>query len=73
MIAEPVAMEQRPPEPQGKPVKAERQARRPAVGKGQQGGVRANPLGRPGAALPQLTGIAQVIGLALGSPEFQRR
>ena len=25
------------------------------------------------APLPQLTGIAQVIGLALGSPEFQRR
>jgi uncharacterized protein (DUF1800 family) len=30
-----------------------------------------NPFGRQGA--PQLTGIAQVIGLALGSPEFQRR
>lgn len=36
-------------------------------------GPRANPLGRPNAAPPQLTGIAQVIGLALGSPEFQRR
>jgi uncharacterized protein (DUF1800 family) len=32
-----------------------------------------NPLGRPGAQPPRLTGIAQVIGLALGSPEFQRR
>jgi hypothetical protein len=32
-----------------------------------------NPLGRPNGALPQLKGIAQVIGLALGSPEFQRR
>jgi uncharacterized protein (DUF1800 family) len=32
-----------------------------------------NALGRPGAPAPQLSGIAQVIGLALGSPEFQRR
>lgn len=32
-----------------------------------------NALGRPGTPLPQLTGIAQVVGLALGSPEFQRR
>lgn len=37
------------------------------------GAARANPLGRPGAPLPQLAGIAQVVGLALGSPEFQRR
>ena len=36
-------------------------------------GARQNPLGRPNGALPQLKGIAQVIGLALGSPEFQRR
>lgn len=36
-------------------------------------GARQNPLGRPNAPLPQLRGIAQVIGLALGSPEFQRR
>lgn len=36
-------------------------------------GMRQNPLGRPNGALPQLEGIAQVIGLALGSPEFQRR
>jgi uncharacterized protein (DUF1800 family) len=36
-------------------------------------GARQNPLGRPNAGLPQLNGIAQVIGLALGSPEFQRR
>jgi uncharacterized protein (DUF1800 family) len=41
--------------------------------KGARPGARANPLGRPGAALPELTGIAQVVGLALGSPEFQRR
>ena len=33
---------------------------------------RRNPLTRQ-AALPQLTGIAQIVGLALGSPEFQRR
>ncbi|MBA2706947.1 MAG: DUF1800 domain-containing protein [Gemmatimonadaceae bacterium] len=39
---------------------------------GKQGARRANPLGRS-AALPALTGIAQVVGLALGSPEFQRR
>ena len=52
---------------------AQRQRRRAALGNGQQQGARANPFGRPGAALPQLTGIAQVIGLALGSPEFQRR
>ena len=45
-------------------------------GKGQgggngQGALLRNPFGRQGA--PQLNGIAQVIGLALGSPEFQRR
>ena len=31
-----------------------------------------NPLGTRNGAVPQLNGIAQVIGLALGSPEFQR-
>jgi uncharacterized protein (DUF1800 family) len=39
-------------------------------GNGARGQLR-NPFGRQGA--PQLTGISQVIGLALGSPEFQRR
>jgi hypothetical protein len=34
---------------------------------------RNNPLGRRNAAPVLLTGIAQVIGLAIGSPEFQRR
>jgi hypothetical protein len=34
---------------------------------------RANPLGRKNGAPVQLTGIAQVVGLAIGSPEFQRR
>lgn len=34
---------------------------------------RANPLGRRNGAPVQLTGIAQVVGLAIGSPEFQRR
>jgi uncharacterized protein (DUF1800 family) len=29
--------------------------------------------GRPAPRLPQLTGLAQIVGLALGSPEFQRR
>jgi hypothetical protein len=33
---------------------------------------RANPFGRQNAPV-QLIGIAQVVGLALGSPEFQRR
>jgi uncharacterized protein (DUF1800 family) len=39
--------------------------------------LRPGPLGRGGGAgfgaLPQLNGLAQVVGLALGSPEFQRR
>jgi uncharacterized protein (DUF1800 family) len=35
-----------------------------AAGRGRQGGFQ---------RLPQLTGLPQVIGLALGSPEFQRR
>ena len=35
--------------------------------------ARANPFGRPNAAVRSSTGIAQVVGLALGSPEFQRR
>ncbi|MEO8193875.1 MAG: DUF1800 domain-containing protein [Gemmatimonadales bacterium] len=48
-------------------------ARAAGAGAGLRGGARANPLGRPGQPLPQLTGIAQVIGLAIGSPEFQRR
>ena len=34
---------------------------------------RNNPLGRRSSAPVQLTGIAQVVGLAIGSPEFQRR
>jgi uncharacterized protein (DUF1800 family) len=42
-------------------------------GNGQGGGQRQNPFGRASAPLPQLRGMAQVIGLALGSPEFQRR
>jgi hypothetical protein len=46
---------------------AARAANRPRAG------ARANPFGRPNQPLPQLSGIAQVIGLALGSPEFQRR
>ena len=41
------------------------------AGNGPRASARQNPLGR--ANLPQLSGIAQVIGLALGSPEFQRR
>ena len=34
---------------------------------------RANPFSRQNGAPLQLTGVAQVVGLALGSPEFQRR
>jgi hypothetical protein len=41
---------------------------------GQQGQQRpqGNPLAGRNGAVPQLNGIAQVVGLALGSPEFQR-
>ncbi len=73
LTAGPVPMKQKPPQPRGNPARVDRQPMRPPVRNGQPGGARANPLGRPGAPLPQLTGIAQVIGLALGSPEFQRR
>ena len=37
------------------------------------GGRRAALEGRPVGNLPQLTGLQQIVGLALGSPEFQRR
>jgi uncharacterized protein (DUF1800 family) len=36
------------------------------------GGKRAALQGRGFANVPQLTGLAQIVGLALGSPEFQR-
>ena len=36
------------------------------------GGRRAAPQGRGFANIPPLTGLAQIVGLALGSPEFQR-
>ena len=36
-------------------------------------GLRANQGVRGFGPVPQLTGIAQIVGLALGSPEFQRR
>jgi len=35
-------------------------------------GAQQNPLAARNGAVPQLNGIAQVVGLALGSPEFQR-
>jgi len=35
-------------------------------------GAQQNPLAARNGAIPQLNGIAQVVGLALGSPEFQR-
>jgi hypothetical protein len=37
------------------------------------GGLRANAQARGLGPVPQLSGVAQIIGLALGSPEFQRR
>ena len=73
VVEEPVAMEQQGANTSANPARAQREARRIVLRSGQQGGARANPFGRPGTTLPQLTGIAQVIGLALGSPEFQRR
>ena len=45
----------------------------PAFDNGRRAGARANPFGTQNGAPLQLTGIAQVVGLALGSPEFQRR
>jgi hypothetical protein len=36
------------------------------------GGKRAAQQGRGFGNVPQLTGLAQIVGLALGSPEFQR-
>jgi hypothetical protein len=35
--------------------------------------LRANAQARGLGSVPQLSGVAQIIGLALGSPEFQRR
>jgi uncharacterized protein (DUF1800 family) len=37
------------------------------------GGLRANQAARGLGPVPQLDGVAQIVGLALGSPEFQRR
>jgi hypothetical protein len=37
------------------------------------GALRANAQARGLGSVPQLSGVAQIIGLALGSPEFQRR
>ena len=37
------------------------------------GGLRGNVQARGLGSVPQLAGVAQIIGLALGSPEFQRR
>jgi len=45
------------------------------LARGGKGGVglRPNQAARGFGAVPQLNGVAQVVGLALGSPEFQRR
>jgi hypothetical protein len=45
-------------------------ARRPNQNAGSR---RAAMQGRPIGNLPQLNGLSQIVGLALGSPEFQRR
>jgi hypothetical protein len=37
-----------------------------------QGGKRGALQGRGFASIPQLSGLPQIVGLALGSPEFQR-
>ncbi len=37
-----------------------------------QGGKGGALQGRGFANIPQLTGLSQIVGLALGSPEFQR-
>jgi len=34
---------------------------------------RRRPAARAFEAIPELSGLAQVVGLALGSPEFQRK
>jgi uncharacterized protein (DUF1800 family) len=44
----------------------------PARGKKNGGGKRAALQGRGLGNIPQLTGLNQIVGLALGSPEFQR-
>lgn len=53
-----------------------RNAQNRRLQQGQQGQKGQRPQGNPLAgrngAIPQLNGIAQVVGLALGSPEFQR-
>ena len=43
---------------------------RPVRQGGRRGGGRANPLATPAR---NLSGLPQMIGLALGAPEFQRR
>ena len=57
-----------------RPVNDRQPPGKPAQGINKQGGSgpRANPLAARNGAVPQLNGIAQVVGLALGSPEFQR-
>jgi uncharacterized protein (DUF1800 family) len=52
---------------------AERGARRGDAGGSQQAGRGGGGRGSIVGMAPQLTGMAQVVGLALGSPEFQRR
>jgi uncharacterized protein (DUF1800 family) len=45
----------------------------PPMTGGEAAGRRRRPAERAFAAVPELTGLAQVVGLALGSPEFQRK
>ncbi|MEP6508787.1 MAG: DUF1800 family protein, partial [Gemmatimonadales bacterium] len=56
--------------PPGAPVKAANRKLNKQNGKVK--GAQQNPLAARNGSVPQLNGIAQVVGLALGSPEFQR-
>jgi hypothetical protein len=58
-------------QPQGQNARNAAQNRRMPGQQGQQR-PQGNPLAGRNGAIPQLNGIAQVVGLALGSPEFQR-
>jgi hypothetical protein len=52
-----------------------REARQQNAGLNKNGGANRQAMmnGRPLGSVPQLNGLAQILGLALGSPEFQRR
>ncbi|HUQ46807.1 MAG TPA: DUF1800 domain-containing protein [Gemmatimonadaceae bacterium] len=73
MAAQPASEEMMPQQQTQPNARNAAQNRRPQQGQQGQQRPQGNPLaGRNGAPMPQLNGIAQVVGLALGSPEFQR-